>query len=249
MTIIKGRKNNPPEDHNDQDKHLDSALFEELQAGEPEPEKEPEPVWTPAAVETGELPDRRETDRRLDRRNRYRRVEDKELISRAQEEADEIREQARKEGFEQGVREASESLEEVQSLLEEFMTARNKALDSAADEIAAIAVEVAERVIKTEVACDETLVIGLVRDTIQKSGRETKTILIKTNPEDSHVVKDDLKANPLQNLDAEIIVMDDPTVDNGSCRVETSSGMIDASFSTQLAILRQLFGASPSSSS
>ena len=105
-----------------------------------------------------------------------------------------------------------------------------------------MAVEVAARVIKTEVSCDETLVLSLVRDTIQKAGRNSKSILIKLNPEDAPTVKKMLKDDPIPNLQAEVMVMDDPNVDQGSCVLETNSGLIDASFSTQLGILRQLLG-------
>jgi flagellar assembly protein FliH len=124
------------------------------------------------------------------------------------------------------------------------MNAREEALLSITDEIASLAVEVAARIIKTEVSCDETLVMSLVRDTIQKAGRSAKTILIKLNPEDTNAVKRLLKEDPIPNLSAELIVMDDPTVDQGSCIIETNSGLIDASFSTQMGILRQLFGVS-----
>ena len=45
-----------------------------------------------------------------------------------------------------------------------------------------------------------------------------------------------------QTVPVEVMVMDDPNVDQGSCVLETNSGLIDASFSTQLGILRQLLG-------
>jgi len=199
-------------------------------------------AWTPESVESGEVPERRSADTRTDRRRGYRRIEDKNLISKAYEEATAIRENAQAQGFEEGLQQAQQAIAELRGNITQLLNGREEALLSLADEIGALAVEVAARVIKTEVSCDETLVLSLVRDTIQKAGRNSKSILIKLNPEDAPTIKKMLKDDPIPNLQAEVMVMDDPNVDQGSCVLETNSGLIDASFSTQLGILRQLLG-------
>lgn len=200
--------------------------------------------WSIENIEAGLVPERRKEDQevRNDRRRGYRRIEDRNLISKAWEEANAIRENAQSQGFQEGLKQAESVTEELRDTIARLINAREEALLSITDEIAGIAVEVASRIIKTEVACDDTLVMGLVRDTIQKAGRSNKTILIKLHPEDTATVKRLLKEDPIPNMNAELIVMDDPTVDQGSCIIETNSGLIDASFSTQLGTLRQLFG-------
>ena len=137
---------------------------------------------------------------------------------------------------------AEEHIGELRETIHGLLNAREEGLTSIADDIAPLAVEVAERIIKTEVACDPTLIMNLVHDTIIKAGRNNKTILVKVNPEDVSVVKSELKENPIPNLQAELIVMEEPTIEQGSCIVETNSGLVDASFSTQLEVLRKLFG-------
>lgn len=194
--------------------------------------------WNDVALEVGDLQEQRMTDRRRS----YRRVEEKALITQAHEEAQAIRENAQREGFEEGLRQAEASIAELREALAEVLNGREEALLSIADEIAPLAIEVAERIIKTEVSCDESLVMALVRDTIQKAGRNNKSILVKVHPDDVRIVKQSLKDEPIPNLNAELIVMDDPMVDAGSCIIETSSGLIDASFSTQLELLKRLFG-------
>ncbi|MCE3236169.1 MAG: hypothetical protein K0Q50_2349 [Vampirovibrio sp.] len=206
-------------------------------------EQEEEAVeWNEETIGTGLAPERRIGDHRDDRRRGYRRIEDKNLISKAYEEANAIREHAQAQGFYAGLAQAQAEIDALRQNLAELMNGREEALMSVAHEIGALAVEVAARIIKTEVSCDETLVMSLVRDTIQKAGRNSKTILLKLNPDDSPVVKQIIKDDPIPNLNAELIMMDDPTVDQGSCIIETNSGLVDASFSTQLGILRQLFG-------
>ncbi len=198
--------------------------------------------WNEDNVVSGEAPERREGDRRNDRRRGYRRIEDKDLISKAHEEAVAIKESAQEQGFREGLEQAQMAIDELRDNMAQLMNGREEALLSVANEIGSLAVEVAARIIKTEVSCDETLVMGLVKDTIQKMGRNTKSVLVKIHPDDAPNVRRFLKEDPIPNLNAEMIIMDDSTVDPGSCIVETNSGLIDASFSTQLGILRQLFG-------
>lgn len=197
-----------------------------------------EDAWDQLAYEAGNVQDRR----RDDRRRAYRRTEEKNLISNAYEEANAIRENAHQEGFEEGLRQAELALAELRDTLSALLSGRDEALLSIADEIAPLSIEVAERIIKTEVSCDETLVLALVKDTIQRAGRNAKSMIIKVNAMDVRVVKQDLKENPIPNSNAEMIVLEDPLVDPGSCIVETNSGLIDASFTTQLQLLRALFG-------
>ncbi len=199
--------------------------------------------WSEDAVEQGLAPDRRAEDRRAaDRRRGYRRIEDKSLITKAHEEANAIRENAYRQGFEEGLGQVEAEVRELRDKLDDLLISRDQVLESVADDIAPLAVEIAERIIKTEVSCDEELINAIVQDTIQKVGRNTKSILIKVHPDDVRIVKEGLKHHPPSNMNAEIMVMDDPTVDRGSCVVETNSGLIDASFSTRLEILRRLFG-------
>jgi flagellar biosynthesis/type III secretory pathway protein FliH len=208
------------------------------------------PAWTPETIMAGLVPERRAVSRDTDRRRGYRRIEDRELISKAHEEANAIREAAQREGFREGLAQAAKVIEELRQIITENMSLRETALESVTGDIAGLAVEVAARVIKTEVSCDDTLVMALVRETIRKSGQKSgqaggrgmKSILIKVNPDDVATVKATLKDEPIPNLNAELIVMAEPTVDAGSCILETDSGLIDASFTTQLEILHQLFG-------
>ncbi len=205
----------------------------------------PPPIqWSAEAIEAGELQERRERepDRRNERRRNYRRIEDRDLISKAHEEVNAITERAEQQGYEQGLERAEAVVQNLQVAITQLMNAREEGLLSVANEIGALAIEVAARIIKTEVSCDDSLVMALVRDTIQKAGRSSKTILIKVNPEDAAAVKKSLRDDPIPNTQAELIVMDEVTVDLGSCIIETNSGMVDASFATQLGILRQMFG-------
>lgn len=184
----------------------------------------------------------RQEKRRGDRRRGYRRVDDRNLISRAHEEASSIKEKAAGEGFEYGLKESKDKISTLNNAIADFLNAKEQAMQNATVDIADIAVKIAEKIIRTEVACDETIVLSIVSDVLKQIGKDESNIIIKTNPIDTQIVKENLpKIFPYGNAKARILVIDDNNVEWGSCIVETSNGMIDASFSTQLEILRKAF--------
>ncbi len=193
-------------------------------------------VLAPEDFEAGRIADRR----RVDRRHGYRRIEDQELISKAHEEANAIREVAAQEGFEEGIKQAQHVLDELNEAIQGLLSAREEALLSASDALASTAVEIAERIMKTEVSCDETLVMHIVRNTIAKVGKEHKSIFIKVNPIDLKVVKEAMKSDSQLSSSVEVLVAEDDSVDHGSCMIETQAGLIDARFSTQVEVLKRM---------
>lgn len=186
--------------------------------------------------ESGRLKDRRARDRRMG----FRRKEDQMLISRAQDEANAIRENAQKQGFQEGLEQSQGVVDELAQAMDALLNAKEQALLAAADELAPMAMEIAKKIMHVEVSCDDALVLDIVRKTIAKVGRDQKFIEVKVNPVDVNVVRENLEADSPVARDVEIVVSDDDSVDQGSCMVETRSGLIDARFSTQLEVLEKL---------
>jgi flagellar biosynthesis/type III secretory pathway protein FliH len=197
-----------------------------------------EEVWDQMAFDSGMAQDRRNKDRR----HGYRRIEDRDLIRTAYEEAKIIHEEARAKGFSQGIQDAQAEIQKLQGQLAELMRDKEDALLGIIDEITPLAIEVAQRIIKTEVSCDDTLVARMAREAIQRVGRGAKNIMLRVHPHDVDLVRSSLKDNPIPNLQAELLVMEDLEVDQGSCIVETNGGLIDASFRTQFELLKNVFG-------
>lgn len=188
--------------------------------------------------------DRKER-RRGDRRRGYRRIDDRNLISRAHEESNGIRERAAKEGFEFGLSQSTEDLKKLDEAIAQFLNAKELALQAVSSDIAQLSIKVAERIIKREVSLDKTVILNVVSQVLNELGKDEKNIIIKTNPADVELVKDNIpKVFPYGGSDTRIIVAGDPDVDWGSCIVETNNGMIDARFSTQLQILKKALNVS-----
>ena len=182
----------------------------------------------------------RQERRRGDRRRGYRRTEDRNLISRAQEEANAIKESAAKEGFEYGIELSKEELKKLNQAITELLQTKEKAMEQTAPDIAFLAIKVAEKVIKKQLEIDDTIVLNIVSEVIKSLGKGETNILIKTNPADTQLIQENIPdLYPYGDSNTKITVIKDEKVDWGSCIVETKSGIIDAKFSTQLQILQK----------
>lgn len=160
------------------------------------------------------------------------------------------REQGRTEAVAAAMAEHKAKLEQVEAAwsgaLAEFCAQRDVLVQRATDDVLALAIAIAERVIKRSVVVDPLVVVDQLRAVLGVIVRPTE-LVIAVHPEDRAVVQ-----NALPGLlgfftavkHAEIV--DDPGLHRGSCVARTRAdaegaasgdiggGVIDASISTQL---------------
>ena len=181
--------------------------------------------------------------RRGDRRRGFRRIDERALVSRAQEEARSIREAAAKEGYKNGLNEARNEIEILKENLKEFVGAKNVIYEEVSSHILEIALEVAKKIIKKEVELSGDVLKGIILEVLgELSGGEEK-ITIKVNPDDVDFAKAALpEIIEESQTDAKIIIQGDELVEKGSCTVIANNGVVDANFTTQLSIVQNAFG-------
>lgn len=165
-----------------------------------------------------------------------------ELVANAQQEAQQIRQEAAQAGYEEGLRQAEPLMHQLHEAIEALYTAKAKALAAASYDIAPIVMDVVSHILKTEAACDETLVLHMIKATIQTLDKDKKRFIIKVNPQEVEFVQAQFEQRPpVKGTDVDWYVEPDENVDLGSCMIETEAGMVDARFSTQLGVLSKLF--------
>ena len=181
--------------------------------------------------------------RRGDRRRGFRRIDERALVSRAQEEAQSIREIAAKEGYKNGLNEAKNEIENLKASLKDFVSAKNVIYEEVSSHILEIALEVAKKIIKKETELSGDVLKGIILDVLgELSGGEEK-ITIKVNPEDVDFAKASLPEIIEESQpEAKIIIQGDELVEKGSCTVIANNGVVDANFTTQLSIIQNAFG-------
>ncbi len=181
--------------------------------------------------------------RRGERRRGYRRIDERTLVSRAQEEAQSIRELAAKEGYKNGIAEATAELEGLKNSLVEFLSSKKEAYDALSDDMLELSLEIAKKIIKKEVELSGDVLKGVLSEVFDEISSNEEKITIKVAPDEVEFARASMP-EILENsaLDAKIVIIADEAVEKGSCVVITSNGVIDANFSTQLSIIQNAFG-------
>ncbi len=168
----------------------------------------------------------------------------------AKAEADKIKgqayEDAHREGFEKGEKEGfAKGLDQVNKLISqlELITrdvdeCRRNILENAKHDIVDLAVEIAEKVVKA--TCSKQRDVAF-RNAEYALGllKEKSPVVIRVNLADMEVLREyrSLLLNMFDKVES-IKIAEDPSVEQGGCVIESSSGGVDASIPTQLSSIR-----------
>ena len=182
----------------------------------------------------------RQERRRGDRRRGFRRGDDRNLISRAREEADGIRESASKEGYEAGLEKAQEDILQIKESLKEFLLAPQEVFDYIAPSLLEISVDIAQKIIKTEVTQNPQVVLDKITEILKTLSKEEPKVTVRVNPMQVNIAKEGMpEVMSSAGLDTKIVVLPDESVTEGGCIVTTNNGVIDATIESQLAIVKE----------
>lgn len=181
--------------------------------------------------------------RRGDRRRGYRRIDERSLVSRAQQEAHSIKELAAREGYQNGLKKAQNEIEEIKNSLSEFLSLRDEMYDEFYPHIMEIAMEVAKKIIKKEVDLSQDVLKNIIESVLDEIHSDCEKVTIKVNPDDVEFASASLpEILNSKNVSAKVNVVGDEIIEKGSCAVVANNGVIDANFKTQLAVLQSAFG-------
>ena len=182
----------------------------------------------------------RQERRRGDRRRGFRRGDDRNLISRAREEADNIREAASKEGYEYGLQSAKADIAQMKETLTEFLSAPQEVFEYIAPDILQISIDIAQKIIKTEVTQNPQVVLDKITEILKTLSKEEPKVTIRVNPMQVNIAKEGMPdVMTAAGLETKIVVLPDETVSEGGCVVTTNNGVIDATIESQLAIVKE----------
>ena len=182
----------------------------------------------------------REEHRTGNRRRGYRRIDDRNLISRAQEEAVQIKEAAYQEGYNLGLENAQKDLVALKSNIGAFLSAEKKVFEAIAPDIIEISLEIAKKIIKHEVQTDPQIVIDTVMDVLKNIPKNEPKITIKVNPTQAQYVKDTLPEQlTLLGVESKLSIVSDDSILEGSCIVQTNNGVVDAGIEAQIDIIQK----------
>lgn len=173
------------------------------------------------------------------RRRGYRRIDDRNLVSRAQEEAVQIKQNAYQEGYNLGLQQATTEIENFKNVLGAFIGAEDKVFNLIAPNILELSMSIAQKVIKHEAKIDIQIVEDTVMDALKMLSKNEPKIVLRVNPIQVQYLKDTLpeKIKSL-GMETKLSVLSDEAVTEGGCIIQTNNGMIDATIEAQLGIVQ-----------
>jgi flagellar assembly protein FliH len=205
----------------------------------------PPPVpYSPQTVAQGLLPERRTRPTSDERRLQYRRLEDRELITKAEEEAEWIKEQARQQGYQEGLEQAENDFEELRQQLDKWFTLLDDMKATLAKDLLPLAYSLAESILKTQATVDSDLVLAWAKQLLKSVDDNQKQVIIKVHPSHVPALREAMKAmaEDFAMAKREVMIKELDELDTGACILETPAGQMDASLSTQLVAMQKLLG-------
>jgi len=168
----------------------------------------------------------------------------REMILKAQQEAEEIVRRAREEmdkekqdGFQAGYQ---EGLAQVTELLVKARTEYDQTLGSARQDMLNLAFKIAEKIVGKKLEMDQQVILDIVKQALQ-TVRQSRQVTIRVNPEDAKVMRAN-KDVMLESLGHGRIIdiAEDQKIGRGGCIIESDFGTVEAQLQTQLARLKKL---------
>ena len=181
--------------------------------------------------------------RRGDRRRGYRRIDERSLVTRAQAEANTIKELAAREGYKNGLSRAEKELKEIKENFVEFLSMKNEMYEEFYPHFMELSLEMAKKIIKKETDLSKEVIKEIIMETLDELNSDTEKITVKVNPEDLEFASVSLPDMINEKgITAKFNVIADESVTKGGCIVVANNGVIDADIKTQLAVLQNAFG-------
>ncbi len=167
-------------------------------------------------------------------------LEAKDILKNASDDVENLKQQvseeARSEGYEQGLAQAKQEYEalikEAQDIKTQAGIEYKKVLDSLEEDSVNTILDIAKKVISKELECKQNILL-LVKDAFEKCSKDRKAVL-KLSEQDYDFIsdnKDELES--MLERSEEIEIKKDLSLKEGGCIIETSFGSIDASAETK----------------
>ncbi len=232
-------KNNKSEIQNDNNFESDSVSETDENNTESDVKADKNPEIALFDIESIDFAQRQER-RKGSRRRGYRRIDDRNLVSRAQEESESIKKSAFEEGYRIGLEKSAADITQFKEEFKKFMSARQDVFEYIAPDILEISVNVAKKIIKKELETDPQIIINTIIDVLKTVSKNEPKVTIRVKPQSVQFIKDTLPNITYQyGIESKINIIADPAIEEGGCVFQTGNGIVDASIDTQLEIIKK----------
>lgn len=154
--------------------------------------------------------------------------------------ADEIEQwhrQAHEEGYQQGLAQAQQELQEtreqLQSIIDFFEHPLQALNDEVEQQLNLLAVTMAQQLVRREIKAEPGEIIGLIRECVQLLPASSRKIRIFLNPEDAELLRRTLQLDSNEEEQSWKLV-EDPMITRGGCEIKSDKSIINATLENRL---------------
>jgi flagellar assembly protein FliH len=132
-------------------------------------------------------------------------------------------------GAEAGAKRADAMLRRLSQTLDDLASVRRDMIRQTERQMVQLALAIAKRVVRREVALDRELTLTMARVALDRLGDST-SLTVHLSPEDFDATS---ARHGLLHPGSRVTVVSDPSVSRGGCRVESDFGYVDATVDAQ----------------
>ncbi len=153
---------------------------------------------------------------------------------------DEAFQRGMNEGLEAGKAEAARRTARLDELLKALSEPFDQMDDEVAKQLVELSMSVVRQLFRREIRLNPTHVIGVVREAIQCLPMASRNVQVHLHPDDASLIRETL--TPAEGEPAWVVV-EDPLMSKGGCRISTENSNIDATAETRLnALINSIAG-------
>lgn len=156
-----------------------------------------------------------------------------EVVLPTAEEIERIHQQARDEGYQAGFSEGREAGLQESARLHELLAATNESIaamqEQLAQQVLSLSLRLARHLVRQELTVKPELVLNAIREALAAMPQSGQPFRITLHPSDAALIRDVL-ANELTH--AQYVLLEDPAVGAGGCRIDSAQAEIDATLAT-----------------
>jgi flagellar assembly protein FliH len=164
------------------------------------------------------------------------------IIELAKKEADDIRKLAYEEGYNSGLKDAEKKFvdisnkqsEKLKSMIEELQELKAQLNAELEDKTLQLSIDIAEKILNMQLENDDKVFVGIVKKTIAMMDAEDKMTLRLNHREYMKYFKDGGESLQKELKCAPLLVVEDASIKEGGCILESEKGFIDAGIGSQL---------------
>ena len=143
-------------------------------------------------------------------------------------------EEGRSEGLEQGRHEAENLANKLQILIGAIASPLDHLADDIEDELVKLSVAIAKQIVRRELKIEPTQVIGVVKEALSILPSAGQNIKLHLHPEDAKIIEDTISVN---FSEGKWTIIGSPMIQRGGCRIETESSNVDATIESRVAAI------------